>query len=134
MSTLVSSKRFRRSVVWIGGIAVAASGGWQLLAQSEADSSGIVLARGGGTTIIEGGTGKSGDSVPVLTTVAFHVERQGRTITGDFECLARSPEKTAGAASAQFTVSAMYVTGQINTVSINRDTATLTGTADITGL
>ena len=93
-----------------------------------------MLAYGGGTTIIQGGTGKSQGFVPVLTTLAFHAERKGGAVTGDFECLARSPEKTTGAGSAQFTVNVMYVTGQITTVSISHDVATLTGTADITGL
>jgi hypothetical protein len=55
-------------------------------------------------------------------------------VTGDFECLARSPEKATGAGSAQFTENVMYVTGQITNVSVAHDTATLTGTADITGL
>lgn len=134
MSRLVFASRFRRSGIWILAIIVAVIGGSRGFAQSDADLSAIVLARGGGTTIIQGGTGKSGGFVPVLTTIAFHAERQGRAVTGDFECLARSPEKASGAGSAQFAVNVMYVTGQITTVSVNRDTATLAGTADITGL
>jgi hypothetical protein len=115
-------------------IAVAAIGAWRGLAQSEAETNGTVLASGGGTTIIQGGTGKSGGFVPVLTTLTFHAEKEGGTVTGDFECLARSPGKATGAGSAQFTENVMYVTGQITNVSIGRDAATLTGTADITGL
>jgi len=134
MSMLVSSNRFRRSAIWMLAIAVAAIGAWRGLAQSEAETNGAVLARGGGTTIIQGGTGKSEGFIPVLTTLAFHAERQGGAVTGDFECLARSPENTTGAGTAQFTKNVMYVTGQITNVSIGRDTATLTGTADITGL
>jgi hypothetical protein len=42
------------------------------------------IARGGGTTIIQGGTG-SPNFVPVLTTVAFHAEKSGNIVTGDFE-------------------------------------------------
>jgi hypothetical protein len=91
--------------------------------------------RGAGTTIIEGGTGKSGGFLPVETTIAFHAERtSGSTITGDFECLARAPESSSGSGSGQFTVNVMYVTGIIKTVVISGETATLSGTADITGL
>jgi hypothetical protein len=93
-----------------------------------------VIAQGGGTTIVQGGTGKAGGFMPVLTTIAFHAERTGTTITGGFECLARAPEKNTGSTSAQFTVNAMYVTGQIKNAVVQGKTATLTGTADITGL
>jgi hypothetical protein len=134
MSTLVSSNRFRRSAIWMLAIAPAAIGAWRALAQSEADSNTTVLARGGGTTIIQGGTGKSGGFVPVITTIAFHAEKTNGTITGSFECLAKAPENATGAFSAQFTVNVMYVTGQITTATISRHTATLTGTADITGI
>jgi hypothetical protein len=92
------------------------------------------IARGGGTTIIHGGTGASGGFVPVLTTIAFHAERTGGSITGSFECLALAPEAVTGSKSAQFTVNAMYVTGPITGASVQGDTATLTGTASITGL
>src|SRR5205814_10683102 len=65
-----------------------------------------VIAQGGGTTIVQGGTGKAGGFIPVLTTIAFHAERTGTTITGGFEFLARTPEKNTGSTSAQFTVHA----------------------------
>lgn len=91
------------------------------------------IARGAGTTIIEGGTGSPG-FVPVLTTVAFHAQREGGAVTGAFECQARVPENPTGAGSAQFTVNAMYVTGQITGATVSGDAATLTGTATITGL
>jgi hypothetical protein len=55
-------------------------------------------------------------------------------VTGSFECLALTPETGTGSKSAQFTMNAMYVTGQITGATVNGDTATLTGTADITGL
>ena len=90
------------------------------------------IARGGGTTIVQGGTGSPG-FVPVLTTLAFHADKSGGTVTGDFECLARAPAGS-GPVSAQFTVNAMYVTGPITGAVFNGDTATLTGTANITGL
>lgn len=96
------------------------------------DSAGLI-ARGGGTTIIHGGTGSPG-FVPVITTIAFHATRSGNSVTGSFECLAEAPEAGTGPNSAQFTVNAMYVTGQITGASVRGGTATLTGTANITGL
>ena len=98
-----------------------------------ADDDGII-ARGAGTTIIQGGTGPSGGFVPVMTTIAFHAERSGRGITGAFECLALAPDAGTGKGSGQFTDNVMYVVGTINGGTVNGDTATLTGTATITGL
>src|SRR5215470_9718707 len=98
------------------------------------DSQGTTIARGAGTTIIEGGTGSTGGFIPVFTTLAFHAEQDGGTVTGDFECFARAPESGTGAGSAAFTVNAMYVTGRITGALVEGDTATLTGTATITGL
>jgi hypothetical protein len=92
------------------------------------------IARGGGTTIIHGGTGPTQGFVPVLTTVAFHAEKTGGSVTGSFECLALAPEAGTGPTSAQFTVNAMYVTGQITGATVHGDTATLTGTSVVTGL
>jgi hypothetical protein len=93
-----------------------------------------VLARGGGKTIIQGGTGHAGGFLPVVTTIAFHVERQGQAISGDFECLALVPAVPTGNGSGQFTINAMYVTGQVTSVQLDGETATLKGTATITGL
>jgi hypothetical protein len=92
------------------------------------------IIRGGGTTIIHGGTGSAGGFIPVLTTIAFHAERIGGAVTGSFECLALAPEAGTGSKSAEFTVNAMYVTGQITGATVHGDTATLTGTSIITGL
>jgi hypothetical protein len=93
-----------------------------------------VLARGGGKTIIQGGTGHAGGFLPVVTTIAFHAERQGQAISGDFECLALVPAVPTGNGSGQFTINAMYVTGQVTSVQLDGETATLKGTATITGL
>src|SRR5215471_19456683 len=93
-----------------------------------------VLARGGGKTIIQGGTGPAGGFVPVVTTIAFHAERQGQAVSGDFECLAIVPPVPTGNGSGQFTINAMYVTGQVRGVEVEGGTATLKGTATITGL
>src|SRR5258708_40081217 len=49
-----------------------------------------VIARGGGTTIIHGGTGSPG-FVPGITTIAFHATRSGYSARGLFECLAEAP-------------------------------------------
>jgi len=91
------------------------------------------IARGAGTTIIHGGTG-SPSFVPVITTLAFHAERSGGGVTGEFECLALAPDQASGSGSGQFTVNVMYVVGKVTSASVEADTATLTGTADITGL
>jgi hypothetical protein len=98
------------------------------------NSQGTLIARGAGTTIIEGGTGSTGGFVPVFTTLAFHAQQDGGTVTGDFECFARAPENATGSGSASFTVNAMYVTGRITGAVVNGDAAKLTGTATITGL
>src|SRR3984893_1380181 len=82
------------------------------------------IARGAGTTIIHGGTGSPG-FVPVLTTLAFHAERSGAGVSGTFECLALAPEAATGKGSGQFTVNAMYVTGQITGATVSGGTATL---------
>jgi hypothetical protein len=113
------------------GMALAAFFWPRLVSGNESDNT--TIARGGGTTIIHGGTG-SPEFVPVITTIAFHATKNGNNVTGSFECLAEAPEAGTGAKSAQFTVNAMYVTGQITGASVHGDTATLTGTANITGL
>src|SRR5258708_34145591 len=67
-----------------------------------------VIARGGGTTIIHGGTGSPG-FVPVITTIAFHATGSGNSASGSFECLAEAPERAPGSKKAQFTVNARYI-------------------------
>ncbi len=104
-----------------------------LVSNSALAQSGTVLARGGGKTIIQRGTG-SPSFVPVVTTIAFHAERQGPTVSGDFECLALFPTAPTGPGSGQFTVNVMYVTGVITSAQVAGDTATLRGTATVTGL
>lgn len=113
------------------GIGVAALFSPRLVSGNESDDK--TIARGGGTTIIHGGTGSPG-FVPVITTIAFHASGSGNSATGSFECLAEAPEPGTGSKSARFTVNAMYVTGQITGARVHGDTATLTGTANITGL
>ena len=124
------------NVLWLrAALALAAVAGLSLTAlATSAGSSGTLLARGGGTTIVQEGTGKTGGFIPVLTTIAFNAQRAGRVVTGGFECMARAPEAATGTGSAQFTVNVMYVTGHINAATVNGDQAILTGTATITGL
>ncbi|GAC1649518.1 MAG: hypothetical protein NVS9B15_08800 [Acidobacteriaceae bacterium] len=107
-----------------------------VLAQSASDHPvATTLARGAGTTIIAGGTGKPGGYLPVETTIAFHAEKtETGSVSGDFECLARIPPASAGPGSGHFTINAMYVTGQIKAAVILGETATLSGIAEITGL
>ena len=92
-----------------------------------------VIAEGGGTTIIQGGTGAPG-FIPVLTKLGFHAEQTRAGVTGAFQCLALAPEAASGSNSGQFTVNAMYVTGQVTGATVEGNTATITGTADVTGL
>src|SRR5260370_39156543 len=99
---------------------------------SENDNGGI--ARGAGTTIIHGGTGAP-HFVPVITTIAFHAERSGAGVTGEFECLALAPPPPGtGPGNGQFTENAMYVAGQVTAASVHADTATLTGPDHISGI
>lgn len=97
------------------------------LASGEATKHGRVS--GAGKTIIEGGTGGNSPS-PVTTLVAFHSDAQG----GDFECLAFSPSHPTGAGSGEFDTNVMYVTGNVTSLEISNDVATLRGTATVTGL
>jgi hypothetical protein len=119
-------------VILIAGIGLATA--FSLRSASGHESGDKIIASGAGTTIIHGGTGASGGFVPVLTTIAFHAERTGGSVTGSFDCLALAPEANTGSESGQFSVNAMYVVGGITGATVNGDSATLTGTASITGL
>jgi hypothetical protein len=101
---------------------------------ARADMDARVIVRGGGTTMIEGGTGSAGGFVPVLTTVAFHASTAAGGGAGSFECLARAPRAATGPGSADFTTNAMYVTGEVTSVKVSGNVVTLTGSATITGL
>jgi hypothetical protein len=124
----------RRAIVLLltVGFVLAAVSSNRLVFSRESD--GGRIARGGGTTMIEGGTGASGGFVPVITTIAFHAERSGEGVTGSLDCLALAPEAGTGSGSGQFTTNAMYVAGHITHATVSGDTATLKGEADITGL
>jgi hypothetical protein len=119
-------------LILITGIGLAAV--FPSRSASSVESPDKIIAEGAGTTIIHGGTGAAGGFVPVLTTVAFHAKRTGGQVTGSLDCLALAPEVNTGSGSGKFTVNAMYVIGRITGAAVNGDTATLTGTSDITGL
>ena len=131
------SKRAKYTVWGVGGALLLVGACVFLLSfparSVSAQSGDKSIANGAGTTIVQGGTG-SPSFIPVLTTIAFHAEKSGNTVTGGFECFARVPAVTTGSGSAQFTVNAMYVTGQVTGATVAGATATLTGTAQITGL
>ena len=123
----------RRSTHWAAGLTAALGFAMTVVAPAAPGHNSQTVAHGAGTTIIEGGTGSPG-FIPVFTTLAFHAEQDGGTVTGDFECFARAPANGTGTGSATFNVNAMYVTGRITAAVVSGDTATLSGTATITGL
>lgn len=123
---------FGRPGLWAVAALAAIGSSLVIVAPSNADSDkGGVLVRGGGTTIVEGG---APGFIPVLTKIAFSARRDGSVVTGSFECLALAPASPAGPQSGEFNVNAMYVTGQVTGLTVRGKTATLTGTATITGL
>ncbi len=85
--------------------------------------------RGGGTSLVTGGTGAPG-FVPVITKFAFNWSGSA----GRFECLALMPNTAAGPGSGNFETNAMYVTGTITTAEVKGHTAVMTGTATVTGI
>jgi hypothetical protein len=86
--------------------------------------------RGGGTSIVAGGTGAP-DFSPVITKVAFHW-RHG---DGRFECLALTPSAAAGSpGSGNFDTNAMYVTGTVDSARVADGSVVLEGSATVTGL
>jgi hypothetical protein len=126
-------KRVMLGTLMVASLALAMLSSTRIVSGRDSDKDSKEIARGGGTTIIHGGTGSPG-FIPVITTVAFHAERANGGVTGEFDCLAFAPEATNGPHSGQLTVNAMYVVGKITGASVNQDTVTLTGVSDITGL
>jgi hypothetical protein len=117
-----------RSLIAILVIAATATG--TQVALGRADPVDHLRIRGGATTMLEGGTGAP-DFTPVLTKLAFHWD--GRT--GDLECLAIAPSAPApDAGSGNFDTNIMYVTGPVTSARVMGDTATLEGTATVTGV
>jgi hypothetical protein len=101
---------------------------------AQSGSSGkTIIARGAGTTMLEGGTG-SPDFIPVITQIAYHVEIVDGAVIGNFECMARAPSKPTGPASGNFDTNVMYVTGTVEGVAIDGDTIRISGGSDCTGI
>lgn len=109
-------------------VLVAAALATAVLARADSDDDAGEV-RGGGTTIVKGGTGPSGH-IPVLTKFALH----WRGGEGGFECLALAPNSPSGPDSGEFETNAMYVTGKITSVKVRGETAVLKGTSTVTGL
>src|SRR6059036_885301 len=122
------SKRTASKLILVAAAVAAAVFGWTLLAQAGTAQSADI--RGGGTTIVRGGTGPH-SFTPVLTKFGFSW-REGK---GGFECLALVPSAAAGQpGSGEFNTNAMYVTGSLSSAAIQGDKAVLKGTATVTGL
>jgi hypothetical protein len=103
---------------------------WTLFAQAGGQGAqGGEPLRGGGTSIVSGGTGKP-SFTPILTKFGFHFEDG----SGRFECLALAPSAPAGSrGSGNFDTNIMYVTGRITSVQTHDRVAVVRGTADVTG-
>jgi hypothetical protein len=84
--------------------------------------------QGGGTSILTGG---GPGTAPVITKLGISFENG----SGRFDCLALSPTPPAGTqGSGIFDNNIMYVTGPITDGTIQGNTATLIGTATVTGV
>ncbi|HUQ93897.1 MAG TPA: hypothetical protein VM120_19620 [Bryobacteraceae bacterium] len=130
--TLLKPASFVR---WLGAVLtltlITAASTWVIQGQTGPRTR--ILARGAGTTMLEGGSGDP-DYMPVLTKIAFHVEEVDGVITGAFECLALAPKEMKGAASGEFTQNVMYVTGAVESAVIEGDTIRLSGNSECTGI
>src|SRR5712691_8158076 len=110
------------------GLTILARAGTNAAGRGHDQQSGAI--RGGGTSIVRGGTGPHAFS-PVLTKFGFSW-RDGK---GGFECLALVPSVAAGKpGSGTFDTNAMYVTGSLSSAQVSASSAILTGTATVTGL
>ena len=124
------TRRLRRMLV---AAAVLAVGTLAVTMLAQANTTGDehpAAIRGGGTTLVRGGTGAP-SFTPVTTKFAF-AWNDG---TGGFECLALVPSAAAGKpGSGNFDTNAMYVTGSLTSVQVRGQSAVLKGTATVTGL
>jgi len=131
MKLLVISPQAR----WITSclaLALVAGSAWVTLGQTQGSRTRL-LARGAGTTMLEGGSGDP-DYMPVLTKIAFHAEEVDGVVTGAFECLALAPKELKGPASGDFSHNVMYVTGEVESAVIEGDTIRLRGNSECTGI
>jgi hypothetical protein len=121
----------RGKILLVAVVAVTTLLTWAILAQARAENRPSPDAiRGGGTSVIRGGTGAPSFD-PVTTKFAISWS-DGR---GGFECLALVPSAEPGKpGSGNFDTNAMYVTGSIRSARVDGQTAVLEGTATVTGL
>ena len=134
MTNLLTTTILRRS--WISGFLALAMGTAArrvLKAQSGPPRSARVLARGAGTTMLQGGTGAP-DYVPVITRIAFHVNLIDGGVVGAFECLALAPAEAKGSRSGDFSQNVMYVTGGVEAASVQGDSIRIEGNSECTGI
>jgi len=117
-------RRWILAAVGIALVVLATAG--SSTAASEPDSWTVM---GAGHTIIEGGTG-GGTPQPVITLLAFHATEQD----GGLECLALAPNRSRGPGSGAFKTNVMYVTGEVNSLSVSNGAAVLRGVAVVTGI
>jgi hypothetical protein len=123
--------RTARSVlILVAMLVVAAFAGTIFARANTSDDESAGGIRGGGTSIVRGGTGAPSFS-PVTTTFGFSWG-DGK---GGFECLALVPSVAAGKpGSGNFDTNAMYVTGTISSAQVAGERAVLKGMATVTGL
>ena len=99
-----------------------------LLWESKAIANAALSVQGGGTSILTGG---GPGTLPIITKLGINFENG----SGRFDCLALAPTPPEGTqGSGIFDNNIMYVTGPITGATIQGNTATLTGTATVTGV
>jgi hypothetical protein len=120
----------RRVLTLVTVLVVAGFAGTIFARASATDDEPAGGIRGGGTSIVSGGTGAPSFN-PVITKFGFSWG-DGK---GGFECLALVPSVAAGKpGSGNFDTNAMYVTGTISSAQVASERAVLEGTATVTGL
>ena len=125
----ISRSRLLLVTLAVATLALATLAATPLTAAGGDDGQNKHGVRGGGTSLVAGGTG-SPSFIPVMTKFAFNWSGS----TGGFECLALMPSTPTGPGSGNFDTNAMYVTGPITSVSFGGTTAVFKGTASVTGL
>jgi hypothetical protein len=121
-------KRRSRTVWILVPVLVVAASAWAVSAQAGGGREAPTI-QAGGTSIISGGTGAP-SFAPILTKFAVSWSHG----QGHFECLALTPNASAGSAgSGNFDTNIMYVTGPITSAEVHGRSAVLRGNATVTG-
>jgi hypothetical protein len=125
----LSRARIGMSCALVGAFALALFIFASDAARATAEGNGLAI-KGGATTVVTGGTGAP-SFVPVITRLGFHFQNGN----GRFDCLALAASAAAGTpGSGNFDKNVMYVTGDITDAKVTGSGATITGTANVTGL